>query len=207
MTDTRDLETLLANNRDWAQEIESEDPGFFARAAMEHKPQYLWIGCSDSRVPADQLTRVKPGEMFVHRNVANVVNSTDLNCMAVVEFAVNTLGVRHIVICGHYGCAGVQAAMDNSVAGNIGTWLSDIRRLYLDHQHDLADLNDEEAHARVCELNVRAQVDKICDTGIVRHAWQNGSALTVHGCIFDISNGHLEQLGIRVDSVSDLERL
>jgi carbonic anhydrase len=207
LTDTRDLKTLLANNRDWAQEIESEDPGFFARAAMEHKPQYLWIGCSDSRVPADQLTRVKPGEMFVHRNVANVVNSTDLNCMAVVEFAVNTLGVRHIVICGHYGCAGVQAAMDNSVAGNIGTWLSDIRRLYLDHQHDLADLNDEEAHARVCELNVRAQVDKICDTGIVRHAWQNGSALTVHGCIFDISNGHLEQLGIRVDSVSDLERL
>jgi len=207
LTDTRDLETLLANNRDWAQEIESEDPGFFARAAMEHKPQYLWIGCSDSRVPADQLTRVKPGEMFVHRNVANVVNNTDLNCMAVVEFAVNTLGVRHIVICGHYGCAGVQAAMDNSVAGNIGTWLSDIRRLYLDHQHDLADLNDEEAHARVCELNVRAQVDKICDTGIVRHAWQNGSALTVHGCIFDISNGHLEQLGIRVDSVSDLERL
>jgi carbonic anhydrase len=207
LTDTRDLKTLLANNRDWAQEIESEDPGFFARAAMEHKPQYLWIGCSDSRVPADQLTRVKPGEMFVHRNVANVVNSTDLNCMAVVEFAVNTLGVRHIVICGHYGCAGVQAAMDNSVAGNIGTWLSDIRRLYLDHQHDLADLNDEEAHARVCELNVRAQVDKICNTGIVRHAWQNGSALTVHGCIFDISNGHLEQLGIRVDSVSDLERL
>jgi len=207
LTDTRDLKTLLANNRDWAQEIESEDPGFFARAAMEHKPQYLWIGCSDSRVPADQLTRVKPGEMFVHRNVANVVNNTDLNCMAVVEFAVNTLGVRHIVICGHYGCAGVQAAMDNSVAGNIGTWLSDIRRLYLDHQHDLADLNDEEAHARVCELNVRAQVDKICDTGIVRHAWQNGSALTVHGCIFDISNGHLEQLGIRVDSVSDLERL
>ena len=198
MTDGPDQ--LLANNRAWAAAIERDDPGFFQRLTTQQKPQYLWIGCSDSRVPANQISGLLPGEVFVHRNVANVILHTDLNCLAVVEFAVKVLEVRHVIVCGHYGCGGVEAAMKGQQLGLLGDWLRSIRDLVELHQDQLADLDEDATLARLCELNVQHQLRSLCQTSIMQEAWERGQDVTVHGWIYSIDNGLLHDLGTQVDS-------
>ena len=200
-----DLEQLLVNNRQWAAQVERDDPGFFRRLTTQ-RPQYLWIGCSDSRVPANQITGLLPGQVFVHRNVANVVLPTDLNCLSVVEFAVNVLKVRHIVVCGHYGCSGVEAAMQEKELGlaNSWYWLRSIRDLYGAHRDELSELDQDVAIARMCEMNVHRQLSSLCHTRTLRAAWNAGQHLTVHGWIYGIEDGLLRDLGTSVGAVADL---
>jgi carbonic anhydrase len=195
-----DIAALFENNRRWAEGIESEDPGFFSRLAAQQKPKYLWIGCADSRVPANQITGLAPGEVFVHRNVANVVSATDLNCMSVVDFAIRMLKVRHVIVCGHYGCAGVLAASEEGAIGVTDAWLSGIRELWDEHRADLAKLDPAVAQARLCELNVREQVHSLARTTVLRQAWKRGQQVDVHGWIYGIGDGLLRDLGVRVSA-------
>ena len=204
-----DPEQLLANNRAWASTVERDDPGFFHRLTVQQRPQYLWIGCSDSRVPANQIIGLPPGEVFVHRNVANAILPTDLNCLSVVEFAVKVLEVRHIIVCGHYGCGGVEAAMQGetlSLANN-WFWLRGIRDLYAAHRDELSGLDRHAALARLCEMNVRHQLRSLCHTRILREAWKDGRELTVHGWIYSIEDGLLHDLGTPVGAAADLAAL
>jgi len=189
---------LFENNRRWAAAMEREDPGFFGRLAAQQQPQFLWIGCSDSRVPANQITGLAPGEVFVHRNVANVVSATDLNCMSVVDFAIRQLEVRHVIICGHYGCAGVAAAANEGTIGVTDTWLSGVRDLWDRHRADLAGLDPAIAQSRLCELNVIDQVRSLSRTTVLRQAWKRGQAVDIHGWIYGIGDGLLRDLGVRV---------
>jgi len=193
-----EIAALFENNRRWAAEMERESPGFFQRLAQQQKPKFLWIGCADSRVPANQITGLMPGEVFVHRNVANVVSATDLNCMSVLDFAIHKLSVRHVIVCGHYGCAGVQAAMDDQADGVTDSWISGIRDLWEDNQDELSRLDAAAARARLCELNVRQQVRALCRTTSLRQAWQRGQPVDVHGWIYGIEDGLLRDLGERV---------
>ena len=204
-----DLEQLFANNREWATQVESDDPGFFHRLTTQQKPKYLWIGCSDSRVPANQITGLLPGEVFVHRNLANVIHPADLNCLSVVEFAVKVLKVRHIIVCGHYGCTGVEAAMQVEKSGLVDTWfwLRGIRDLYGVHRDEFSGLDQDVALAHLCEMNVHHQLRSLCHTRILREAWKDGQHLTVHGWIYSIEDGLLHDLGTRVDAVADLGTL
>ncbi len=197
-----DIQDLLDHNREWAAQMEQDDPGFFARLAKQQEPDFLWIGCSDSRVPANQITGLMPGEVFVHRNVANIVMQTDLNCMSVVDFAIRKLQVRHVIVCGHYGCAGVHAAMADKAVGAVDHWLSGIRDLWDQHQDDLADLDTATAEARLCELNVLLQVKSLCRTTVMKEAWDRGQAIDVHGWIYGIEDGLLRVLGDRITSSS-----
>ncbi len=197
-----DIQELFAHNREWAAQIERDDPGFFGRLAKQQEPDFLWIGCSDSRVPANQITGLMPGEVFVHRNVANIVMQTDLNCMSVIDFAIRKLQVRHVIVCGHYGCAGVHAAMDDTVAGAVNDWLSGIRDLWEQHRDDLADLDTASAEARLCELNVLQQVKSLCRTTVLKEAWDRGQAIDVNGWIYGIEDGLLRVLGDRITSSS-----
>ena len=199
-----DPQQLLANNKEWATRLEREDPGFFRRLTVQQSPQYLWIGCSDSRVPANQIIGLPPGEIFVHRNVANVVLHTDMNCLSVVEFAVKVIKVRHIIVCGHYGCGGVEAAMKGEKLGLVDHWLRGIRDLYEIHHDELAELDEEGALARLCELNVLRQLRSLCQTSILREVWEEGRDLTVHGWIYSIEDGLLRDLGANVDAIADL---
>jgi carbonic anhydrase len=186
---------LLEENRRWAVERTSADPGYFQRLSTLQAPEYLWIGCSDSRVPANVITGLEPGEVFVHRNVANIVYPADLNCMSVLQFAVETLRVRHIIVCGHYGCGGVRAVLEGSHSGLVEHWLAPVRDLFRQHGGDLAALGDDEARLnRVCELNVAAQVESLCHSPPVQAAWQRGQALTVHGWIYSLGDGLLRDL-------------
>jgi carbonic anhydrase len=196
-----EIAKLFDNNRRWAAEMESDSPGFFGRLAQQQKPRFLWIGCSDSRVPANQITGLMPGEVFVHRNVANVVSATDLNCMSVLDFAIRQLKVRHVIVCGHYGCAGVQAAMDDQADGVTDSWLSGIRDLWEDNQDELAQLDAAAARTRLCELNVRQQVRALGRTTVLRHAWQRGQAVDLHGWIYGIEDGLLRDLGERISGM------
>ena len=200
------VQDLFDNNRRWAEKMEQESPGFFSRLATQQKPNYLWIGCSDSRVPANQITGLMPGEVFVHRNVANVVSQTDLNCMSVVDFAIRTLQVRHIIVCGHYGCAGVKAALDDETEGVIDHWLSGIRDLSSRNKQRLSQLNDIDAQALMCELNVRQQVRTLCRTTVLKQAWKRGEQVDVHGWVYGVNDGLLRDLGDRIASLVDLER-
>ena len=197
-----DIQELFDHNREWAAQMEQDDPGFFARLAKQQEPDFLWIGCSDSRVPANQITGLMPGEVFVHRNVANVVMHTDANCMSVLDFAIRKLQVRHVIVCGHYGCAGVHAAMDNKAVGAVDHWLSGIRDLRDQHQVDLADLDTATAEARLCELNVLQQVRSLCRTTVMKEAWDRGQTIDVHGWIYGIEDGLLRVLGDRITSSS-----
>ena len=201
-----DPEQLLANNRAWATQVERDAPGFFRRLTTQQRPQYLWIGCSDSRVPANQITGLPPGEVFVHRNVANVVLHTDLNCLSVVEFAVKVLKVRHIIVCGHYGCSGVTAAIQAEKLGLVDNWfwLRGIRDLYEAHRDEFAGLDQDAAVARMCEMNVHHQLRSLCHTRVLREAWKAGQHLTVHGWIYGIEDGLLHDLGTHVDALADL---
>jgi carbonic anhydrase len=194
-----DLQELLEKNRQWAEEIKASDPQFFNSLAQQQTPRYLWIGCSDSRVPATQLVGLKPGDMFVHRNVANVVVHTDFNCLSVLQFAVDVLNVSHVIVCGHYGCGGVKAAMDNLQLGLIDNWLRHVQDVMHNHNEELDTIVDDGRRLdRLCELNVSDQVLNVSKTTIVQNAWNRGQELSIHGWIYGISDGLLRDLNISI---------
>ena len=200
-----DLRELLANNRAWSEGIKAEDPDFFEKLARQQTPRYLWVGCSDSRVPSTQLVGLLPGDMFVHRNVANVVVHTDFNCLSVLQFAVDVLKVEHVIVCGHYGCGGVQAAMQNRQLGLIDNWLRHVQDVMHGHAAQLSSIADEAARLdRLCELNVIEQVLNVSRTTIVQNAWAQGQGLAVHGWIYGIGDGLLRDLSIRVSGQGEL---
>lgn len=188
---------LLENNRQWARAAVAEDPEYFSRLAHQQSPQYLWIGCSDSRVPANQIIGLAPGEVFVHRNIANVVVHTDLNCLSVIQFAVDILKVRHIILCGHYGCSGVHAAMTKHRIGLSDNWLRHVQDVAAKHGGELEKIADEERrHRRLCELNAREQVENIAQCTAVQEAWERGQPLEVHGWIYDLKDGLIHDLNV-----------
>ncbi len=194
-SDMHTLKNLLAKNIEWAERIEKENPGFFAQLAKQQSPEYLWIGCADSRVPANQLVDLLPGEMFVHRNIANVVRLDDLNCLSVIQFSVEVLKVKHIIVCGHYGCGGVQAALDDVPMGMIDGWLESIKQVYRDNREEIDAIEGEDEKVKVlCEKNVEAQVKNVCNTEFVKAAWASGNQLSVHGWIYNIADGKLKDL-------------
>jgi carbonic anhydrase len=199
------LKHLFANNRAWAAEMTRQDPEFFTRLSRQQAPEYLWIGCSDSRVPANQIVGLLPGEMFVHRNVANVVVHTDLNCLSTLQFAVDVLRVGHVIVCGHYGCGGVRAALRDDKMGLIDNWLRHVQDVRRKHQVQLDALPTEALRDnRLCELNVIEQVVNIGQTTVVREAWDRGQALEVHGWIYDVRDGLLQDLNVSVAAEEEL---
>jgi carbonic anhydrase len=195
------LHECLAANRSWAAETATRDPEYFKRLEALQKPELLWIGCSDSRLPPNEIIGRAPGELFVHRNVANLVGHTDVNCLSVIQYAVDVLKVRHIIVCGHYGCGGVQAAMSPQPLGLIDNWLRHIRDVHLAHREVLAAIEDPAARAnRLAELNVVTQVANVCHTTIVQDAWRRGQFLVVHGWIFALGDGLIRDLGTSISS-------
>jgi len=188
------LQHLFDNNIAWAEKIKANDPSFFDRLSEQQTPDYLWIGCSDSRVPATQIVNLQPGEVFVHRNIANVVVHNDTNCLSVIQFAVEVLKVKHIIVCGHYGCGGVKAAVEDQDHGLINEWLQHIKEVKQKHLVELEDLTPEQKNNRMCELNVIEQVKHVSETVAVQNAWKNGNPLSVHGWIYNISDGILHDL-------------
>ena len=200
-----DLQELIDNNARWAEAIKEEDPEFFAKLARQQTPEFLWIGCSDARVPANEIVGMLPGDLFVHRNVAKVVLHTDLNCMSVIQYAVDVLKVKHILVTGHYGCGGVRAAMQDRQLGLIDGWLRTIRDLYYEHRKVLATLPTEEEQVdRLCELNVIQQVANVGHTSIVQNAWHRGQELSVHGCIYGIKDGRWKSLDVTISGFDQL---
>jgi len=200
-----DLESLFANNLKWAQDIKEKNPEFFSGLSKQQAPEYLWIGCSDSRVPANQIVDLAPGELFVHRNVANVVIHTDLNCMTVLNYAVEFLKVKHVMVTGHYGCGGVKAALENRKLGLIDYWLRNIRDVYYNNKDIMDAIADpDERVNRLCELNVMQQVDNIARSNIVQNAWGRGQELSIHGWIYDIHDGILHKLMPPIDSLEQI---
>jgi carbonic anhydrase len=199
------LNHLLEKNRAWAAEMTRNDPEFFERLSKQQSPDYLWIGCSDSRVAANQIVGLLPGEMFVHRNVANVVVHTDLNCLSTIQFAVDVLKVSHIIVCGHYGCGGVLAALRDDRLGIIDNWLRHVEYVRDRYQEELDSLPTEAAkHARLCELNVIEQIGNVTNTTVVRDAWARGQKLAIHGWIYDLRDGLLQDLGMCVTADGQL---
>lgn len=197
------LKQLFENNRAWAADMTRQDADFFRRLSEQQAPHYLWIGCSDSRVPANQIVGLMAGDMFVHRNVANVVVHTDLNCLSAIQFAVEVLRVEHIIVCGHYGCGGVLAALQNNQLGLIDNWLRHVQDVRAKHRSQIDSLaNEMEQHARLCELNVIEQVANVSQTTIARDAWARNQPLAVHGWIYDLSDGLLRDLEVTVGSES-----
>jgi carbonic anhydrase len=195
----RTLDDLFKNNQEWSERIRRQDPEFFAKLSRQQSPTYLWIGCADSRVPANQIVGLLPGDIFVHRNLANMVVHTDLNCLSVMQFAVDILKVKHIIVVGHYGCSGVQAAMRRSRVGLADNWLRHVQDVHEKHEHALAACDSEGAAAdRLCELNVVEQVANVCQTTIARDAWERGQELSVHGWIYGIADGLARDLGTTV---------
>ena len=194
------LAELFDRNRAWAAAMVAADPGFFAELAERQSPEYLWIGCSDSRVPANQIVGLQPGDVFVHRNVANVVVHTDLNCLSVLQYAVDVLGVRHVIVCGHYGCGGVSAALAGTRHGLIDNWLRHVTDVADKHAAELETLAADRRIDRLCELNVVEQVANVCQTTIVGDAWARGQRLTVHGLVYGLEDGLLRDLGVSVDA-------
>ncbi len=195
------LDDCFAANRRWAADTATRDPSFFQRLESVQSPELLWIGCSDSRLPPNEIIGRIPGELFVHRNVANLVEHTDVNCLSVLQFAIDVLKVKHVIVCGHYGCGGVRAAMSTQRLGLIDNWLRHIRDVHLWNRDELAAIADPGARAdRLAELNVTAQVANVCHTTIVQDAWNRGQTLTVHGWIYSLSNGLLRELGPVIES-------
>jgi len=197
----RTLDHLFDRNKAWAGRIRQQDPEFFSNLARQQSPNYLWIGCSDSRVPANQIVGLAPGELFVHRNLANLVVHTDLNCLSVMQFAVDILKVRHVIVCGHYGCNGVQAALRRDRLGLSDNWLRHVQDVREKHQSSAED--DVRASDRLCELNVIEQVANVCHTTIARDAWERGQELTVNGWIYGLQDGLLRDLNVTVDNFSE----
>ena len=198
---TQSLKDLLQNNKDWADRVRREDPDFFKRLSRQQAPKYLWIGCSDSRVPANQILGLDPGEVFVHRNVANLVVHTDLNCLSTIQFAVDMLKVEHILVVGHYGCGGVHAGLMGTRVGLADNWLRHVSDVAQKHMR-LIEVIDTESmrHARLCELNVIEQVINVCQTTVVQDAWARGQAISVHAWIYGLHDGLVRQLGLNIDS-------
>jgi carbonic anhydrase len=189
------LQNLFENNRRWAAGINASNPEFFSTLSRQQAPDYLWIGCADSRVPANEIVGLLPGELFVHRNVANIVTHTDFNCLSVIQFAVDVLKIEHIIVTGHYGCGGVAASMQDDDLGLITNWLRNIREIYLRNRERIDALpNQADRVNLLCEINVAAQVKNVCDTTIVRAAWKRGQKLSVHGCIYGLEDGILRSL-------------
>ncbi|MGL4223366.1 MAG: carbonate dehydratase, partial [Shewanella sp.] len=193
------LKPLFDNNRRWAGRISQEHPEFFEQLAKQQNPEYLWIGCSDSRVPSNQIIDLMPGEVFVHRNIANMVIHTDLNCLSVLQYAIDVLKVKHIMVVGHYGCGGVRAAMGNQRLGLIDNWLGHLRDVYRLHHDELMQMDEAKRFDRLCELNVIEQVSNVTSSTIVQEAWARGQELAVHGWIYGIDNGLLTDLDVTVD--------
>jgi len=204
----RILGHLFKNNSIWATKIKESDPDFFIKLSKQQNPEYLWIGCSDSRVPANEIVDVMPGEIFVHRNIANLVIHTDMNCLSVIQYAVEILKVKHIIVCGHYGCGGIQAAMDNHEHGLIDNWIRTIKDMYHSCRERIDALeNDKEKVDLLCELNVIEQVANVCHTTIVQNAWKSGQELAVHGWIYSIKNGILKDLNICTTSLDEISQI
>ena len=200
------LPNLFENNRQWAESIKKIHPDFFRELSEQQSPEYLWIGCSDSRVPANEIVGLMPGEVFVHRNVANVVVHTDLNCLSVLQYAVEVLKVQHVMVVGHYGCGGVRAAMSNQKYGLIDNWLRNIKDIYRQHHEKLEAIADEEQRVNLlCELNVVEQVNNVCSTTIVQDAWDRGQELAVHGWIYSLRNGWLKDLNVCITGKEQLD--
>lgn len=207
----RVLKQLFDNNREWAKNIKAQDSDFFTKLTFQQTPEYVWIGCSDSRVPANQIVGLLPGEVFVHRNIANQVIHTDLNCLSVLQYAIEVLKIKHIIVCGHYGCGGIKAAIDNQEHGLIDNWLRHIKDIYRIHQKRLEELPEGQARLDLlCELNVIEQVANVCHTSIVQNAWKNGQEVAVHGWIYRIEDGLLQDLQVCItgpDEIADIHRI
>ncbi|MCP4177282.1 MAG: carbonate dehydratase [bacterium] len=202
------LNDLFKKNEKWAEKINKDDPNFFTELAKQQKPEYLWIGCSDSRVPASTIVDKMPGELFVHRNIANLVVHTDLNCLSVIQYAVEVLKVKHIILCGHYGCGGVKAAIDDTEHGLIDNWLRNIKNIYQSHKVEIDSIqNEKEKLDLLCEINVIEQVRNICHTTIVQHAWQLDEKLTVYGLIYSLESGLLKDLNVSVSGSDEIPRI
>jgi carbonic anhydrase len=202
---SQSLDQLFNNNRDWAASMVAQDGTFFQKLAAQQSPQYLWIGCSDSRVPANQIVNLLPGELFVHRNIANVVVHSDLNCLSVLQFAIDVLGVKHVIVCGHYGCSGVHAALIDRRVGLADNWLRHVQDVRQKHERYLGDVLPERERAdRLCELNVVEQVSNICQTTIVQDAWERGQSLSIHGLIYGLKDGLLRDLGVTISAPSEV---
>ena len=204
----RRLQNLFDNNRQWSASVRQKEPDFFEKLSKQQAPEYLWIGCSDSRVPANQITDLLPGDLFVHRNVANQVIHTDLNCLSVIQYAVDYLKVKHIIVCGHYGCGGVAEATKNSKLGMIDNWLRHVQDVKHKHKEALEPIsNDQTLVNRMCELNVLEQVVNVCQTTVVQDAWDRGQDLAVHSWIYGLKDGLLRDLGMCVTAPEELEPL
>ncbi len=202
------LKDLFDRNREWAEEIKAEDPEFFSKLSNQQAPEYLWIGCSDSRVPANQIVNLLPGEVFVHRNIANLVIHTDLNCLSVIQYAVEVLKIKHVIICGHYDCGGVKAAMEPYEHGLIDNWLSHIRDTHRIYKSQINGLKTKKEQLdRMCELNVIEQVNNICQTTVVQNAWKEKQDLTIHGWIYGIEDGILQDLNVCITGPDDISKL
>ncbi len=197
MSHDEEIARLFENNREWRERVKNEDSEFFSRLRNQQNPSYLWIGCSDSRVPANQIIGLLPGEVFVHRNVANVVSHTDFNCLSVLQYAVDILKVKHIIVCGHYGCGGVMAAHDDLRLGIVDNWLENIKNVHRHHSSQFDVIPEREGRInRLCELNVEEQVRNVCHTTIVQAAWERGQELHVHGFIYGVADGVLKDLHV-----------
>jgi carbonic anhydrase len=206
MANNQKLERLFENNLAWTEQVHAEDPTFFARLSLQQAPEYLWIGCSDSRVPANEIVGLLPGELFVHRNVANLVVHTDLNCLSVMQYAVDILKVKHLIVCGHYGCGGVVAALKSARLGLIDNWLRHLQDVRNRHEEYLAAIEDEHERVdRLCELNVIEQVVNLCLTTIVQDAWSRGQELAVHSWIYGLKDGLLRDLGMCITEPEGLQ--
>ena len=200
-----EIEQLLANNRYWSEALTARDPDFFARLARQQRPDFLWIGCSDSRVPANEVVGLMPGELFVHRNVANMVVATDMNFLSVLQYAVDVLDVRHVIVCGHYGCGGVRAALGHRELGLIDNWLRALKAIHHQNLARFEGLDEERQVDLLCELNVQRQVRNVCHTTIVQNAWQRGQPLAVHGWIYGLADGLVKDLQVTLDNASQLD--
>lgn len=200
-----EIKQLLANNRFWSEALTARDPDFFARLARQQRPEFLWIGCSDSRVPANEVVGLMPGELFVHRNVANMVVATDMNFLSVLQYAVDVLQVRHVIVCGHYGCGGVRAALGHRELGLIDNWLRALKAIHHQNLVRFDGLDDEQQVNLLCELNVQRQVRNVCHTTIVQNAWQRGRPLAVHGWIYGLDDGLVKDLQVTLDNASQLD--
>ena len=198
------LSNLFENNKAWAKDIKDKNPDFFSNLSEQQTPEYLWIGCSDSRVPVNQIVDLPPGEVFVHRNIANVVVHTDLNCLSVIQFAVEVLKIKHIIVCGHYGCGGIQAALEEKQHGFIDNWLRHIKDVARFHEEKLTLLSEHEKFDRLCELNVIEQVLNVCNTTTVQNNWINNNELSVHGWIYGLNDGILKDLDTCISSIEEL---
>ncbi|MBV8666530.1 MAG: carbonate dehydratase [Burkholderiaceae bacterium] len=206
--EARKLPHLFQKNREWAAGITAQDPDFFKKLAIQQTPDYLWIGCSDSRVPANELMGLPPGEVFVHRNIANVVVHSDLNFLSVLQFAVDVLSVKHVIVCGHYGCSGVHAAMTGRRVGLADNWLRHVQDVHQKHERYLGEVvKDRDRQDRLCELNVIEQVINVCQTTIVQDAWERGQELTIHSWVYGVHDGLLRDLGLAVSGAEELPAL